>query len=282
VNSWSQRVVNRATLPALLALLLIPLFAYLNVGGDDFDPQFYAAGRAWPHIFDAVPVRVVQKGGVFGIFLPWAVAVVQPITLLPLVWARAIIQAGTVSALLLLAGPRPLAWVATLSSAPAILLIFNYANLDALAGVGVLLPPAGGLLLLAMKPQALGLAGIVWLAERRWRAFIPLAIIVLLATLLWPEWLVRIRQSPAGALNVSLFPWTLLVAAPLLWQALRRRDALLAALTTPLVAPYIAIYSLAPAIALLSRRRWWMGALANAASWVVLWWLMRRMSASGM
>lgn len=279
---WLRRVVNRATLPALLSLLLVPAFAYLNVGGDDWDEQFYAAGRAWPHIFDAVPLRAVRQGGVYGIFLPWSIAVVQPVTLLPLAWARAIIQAGTVAALLLLAGPRPLAWVAALTSAPAILLIFKYANLDALAGLGVLLPPAGGLLLLAMKPQALGLAAIVWLAERRWRAFIPLVIVVLLATLLWPEWLTRIRQSPAGALNVSLFPWTFLVAAPLLWQAVRRRDPLLAALATPLIAPYIAIYSLAPAIALLSRRRWWAGALANVASWAVLWWLMQRMSASGM
>lgn len=276
-----RRVLNRATLPALLALLLIPLFARLNVGGDDFDQQFYAAGQAWPHIFEAVPLRDVARGGVYGIFLPWAVAVVQPVTLLPLVWARAIVQAATLAALLLLAGPRPLAWVVTLTSAPTILLIFKYANLDALAGLGVLLPPAGGLLLLAMKPQALGLAGVVWLAERRWRAWVPLAIIVALSTLLWPEWLVRVRQSPAGALNVSAFPWSLVLGVPLLWRAVRRRDVALAALATPLVAPYVAIYSLAPAIALLSRRHWWAGALANVGSWGVLWWLMQRMGAAG-
>ncbi len=272
-----HRIINRATLPALLALALIPLFAALNVGGDDWDAQFYRAGRAWPHIYDAVPIRQVSVGGVYGIFLPWAVAVIQPIALLPVVWARAIIQAGTLAALLLLAGPRPVAWLLALTSAPAILLIFKYANLDAISGLGLLLPPAGGLILLAMKPQSVGLAALVWLTQGRWRAFVPLGIIVVLSTLLWPEWLARLRMSPAGALNVSLFPWSLAVALPLLWYAVQRRDPLLAAVATPLAAPYIALYSLAPAIALLARRHWALGLLSNVASWLLLYWLQARL-----
>lgn len=273
-----SRLVNRTTLPALLALLLIPLFAWLDIGGADFDQQFYLAGQGWPEPFAAVPVRPLRTGGIYGIFLPWTIAVVQPFSLLPLVWARATVQAGTIAALLLLAGERPLAWLAALGSAPAILLTFHYANLDALSGLGLLLPPAGGLLLLAMKPQALGLAALLWLVERRWRAFLPLAIVVLLSTLLWPEWLLRVRHSPAGALNVAFFPWSLLLALPLLLAALRRRDAQLAALATPLALPYVPIYSLAPAIALLARRRWWWGALASAGSWLLLWGLMARMA----
>lgn len=273
-----QRPLSSPLRLALLFFCLVPLFAWLNIGGEDFDEQFYQAGQGWPDIFAAVPVRALETGGIYGVFLPWAATVVQPITLLPLPWARAVVQAASVAALLALAGPRRLAWLAALSSAPAILLIFHYANLDALAGAGVLLPPAGGLLLLAIKPQALGLAALVWLAERRWWSLGPLALVVVLSTLLWPEWVARVQQSPAGALNVSFFPWSLLVALPLLALALRRRDVTLAALATPLAVPYVAIYSLAPAIALLARRRWWAGLLASAASWGLLWWLMERMA----
>jgi hypothetical protein len=84
-------------------------------------------------------------------------------------------------------------------------------------------------------------------------------------------------MSPAGALNVSLFPWSLAVALPLLWYAVQRRDPLLAALATPLAAPYIALYSLAPAIALLARRHWALGLLSNVASWLLLYWLQARL-----
>lgn len=273
-----SRIITHNTLPALLALMLTPFFVWLDIGGQDFDTQFYAAGRGWPHIFDAVPIREVEKGGIFGIFLPWAIAVVQPFALLPLIWARALTQAGTLAALLLLAGSRPLAWLATLSSAPAILLIFHSSNLDAISALGVLLPPAGGLFLLAMKPQAAALAATVWLAERRWQAFIPMGVVILLSTLLWPEWLIRIQESPAGALNVSLFPWSLLLALPLLAWSIYRRDILLAALLTPLTMPYVAIYTLAPTIALLARRNRWSGFLANGVSWAILYLLMQRMA----
>jgi hypothetical protein len=207
------------------------------------------------------------------------VALVQPLGLLPLVWARAVVQAGTFIALCLLAGPRFRAWAITLSSAPALLLVGYYVNLDALAAVGVLLPAAGGIVLLAAKPQAAGLAALVWLARGKWRAFAPLAAVVILATVVWAEWLTRVRDSAAGGLNVALFPYSLVIAVPLVWVAIRRNDVRLAALATPLAVPYVAFYSLAPAIALLTRRHWSLGLGANVLSWVVLWWLMERLSA---
>jgi hypothetical protein len=261
-----------------VALLCIPLFAWLNIGGQDFDGQFYAAGRGWIQLYDAVPLRPLETGGYHGIFLPWAAVLTQPLSLLPLAWARAVVQAVTLAALLALVGPRPLAWVATLASAPALFLIFQYANLDALSAVGVLFPPAGGLLLLAAKPQAAGLAAVVWLARGRWRAFVPLGIVVVLSTFLWPEWIVRVQESPAGALNVSLFPYGLVVAIPVLVYAIRRNDVLLAALLTPLAVPYVAFYSLAPTIALLARRHWGLGLVAAVSSWGVLWLLMERLA----
>lgn len=262
-----------------LFLLLIPVFAALNLPGTDFDEQFYQAGRGWVDIYGAVPLRPLETGGHYGIFLPWAIAVIQPVTLLPLEWARAIIQSATVVALGLLAGPRPVAWVLTFSSAPALLLVTYYANLDAIAAVGLLLPPAGGLLLLAIKPQAVGLAAVVWAVQGRWRAFIPLGIVVLLSTLLWSEWIDRLRGSSAGVLNLSFFPYSLLLAVPLLIIAVRRKDLLLAALATPLAVPYVAHYSLAPIIALLARRHWLLGLIATILSWGVLWLLIQRLAA---
>ncbi len=265
-------------IPALF-LLLIPLFAWLNLRGTDFDGQFYQAGRGWVEIYKATPLTPLQTGGYHGIFLPWAVVVVQPFSLLPLEWARAIIQAGTVTALILLAGPQPLARLVTLTSASAFMLVAYYANLDAVAALGVLLPPAGGLLLLAIKPQAAGLVAMVWLAQRKWRSFIPLGIVVVLSTLLWSEWISRVQLSPAGALNVSFFPYSLILAIPLMILAVRRNDVLLAAMITPLAVPYVAYYSLAPTIALLARRHWVLGVFANVASWGMLWFLMQRLGA---
>jgi hypothetical protein len=259
-------------------LLLIPVFAGLNLRGTDFDEQFYQAGRGWVDIYGAVPLRPLATGGNYGIFLPWAIALIQPITLLPLEWARAIIQSATVVALGLLAGPRPIAWLFTFSSAPTLLLITYYANLDAVAALGLFLPPVGGVLLLAIKPQAVGLAALVWLAHGRWRAFAPLGMVVGLSTLLWSEWIYRLRDSSAGALNVSLFPYSLLLAIPLLILAIRRKDLLLAALATPLAVPYVAHYSLAPIIALLARRHWLLGLVATVSSWGVLWLLMQRLA----
>lgn len=263
-------------IPALF-LLLIPLFAWLNLRGTDFDEQFYQAGRGWVDIYGAVPLTPLQTGGYYGIFLPWAVVVVQPISLLPLAWARAIIQAATVVGLILLAGSRPLAWLCTLSSASAIMLVGYYANLDTVAALGLLLPPAGGLFLLAIKPQAAGLAAVVWLAQGKWRAFVPLGVVVLLSTIVWGEWLFRLQGSSAGGLNVSFFPYSLLIAIPLFIWAIRRGDILLAAIATPLAVPYVAYYSLAPTIALLARRHWLLGLAANIASWVMMGFLMQRL-----
>jgi hypothetical protein len=196
------------------------------------------------------------------------------------VWARAVVQAATVLALGIASGARPSAWIVALFSAPALLLISYYANLDAIAAAGVLLPPAGGLLLLAAKPQAAGLAVVVWLAQGKWRSFAPAVLVIALSTLLWSEWTLRVQESVAGALNISLFPYSLLAAAPLLVIAVRKNDPLLAAVITPLVVPYVAFYSVAPAIALLARRHLALGIAGNVLSWGILWLLVERLAAA--
>lgn len=258
---------------AALVLITVPLFAWLNIGGLDFDPQYYVAGRGWTQIYEAVPIVPVSFGGVYGIFLPWAVVVVQPFTLLPLVWARAVVQAVSLGAFVALAGPHPFARIMTLLNPLVLLILFNQVNLDAIATVGLLLPPAGGLLLLAMKPQVAGLAAVIWLWRGKWRHFIPAAVVVLSSTFLWSEWIVRVQQSPEGALNVSFFPWSLLLAIPLLGWAIRRNNLWLAALATPLAMPYIALYSLAPICAILCRLNWRWGAVITVVGWVAAAWL---------
>lgn len=274
-RDWQHPQHQWVLLLSLLMVLLIPCFAALNRPGEDFDRQFYLAAAGWPRPYDAVPVTPLRTGGVYGIFTPMVPVVLQPFGLLPLRWARAIVQAATVTSLLALAGRRWQAGLLTLASAPALLLVFHYANLDAISALGALLPPAGGLFLLLMKPQAAGLAAVAWLAQRRWGALLPAVVVMALVTLLWPEWLARARLAPAGALNVSLFPFSLLLALPLLGYAVKRRDPLLAALATPLAVPYVAFYSLAPTVALLARRSVVGGLVACLASWGLLYWLMQ-------
>lgn len=258
---------------SVLVVIAVPIFAWLNSGGLDFDPQYYVAGRGWPRIYDAVPLIPVSFGGVYGIFLPWAVAVVQPFTLLPLVWARAVVQGVSLAAFIAIAGPHPLARLMTLLNPLVLLILFNQVNLDAIAALGLLLPPAGGLILLAMKPQVAGLVVLLWLKHGKWRHFIPAAIVIGLSTLLWTEWIERLRLSPEGALNISFFPWSLLIAIPLLIWAVRRNDIWLAALATPLAMPYFALYSLAPTCAILCRLNWRWGAVIVGVGWVAAAWL---------
>jgi hypothetical protein len=257
----------------ILVLIAIPVFSWLNIGGLDFDPQYYVAGRGWPRIYDAVALIPVSFGGVYGIFLPWAVAFVQPFTLFPLVIARAIVQALSLAAFIALAGPHLLSRLTTLSNPLVLLILFNQVNLDAIATAGLLLPPAGGLLLLAMKPQVAGLAALVWLWQGQWKHFVPAGVVIVLSTLLWSEWIPRVTLSPEGALNVSFFPWSLILAIPLLILAVRRQDVWIAGLATPLAVPYIALYSLAPTCAIINRLNWRWGLIINIIGWIAGAWL---------
>jgi hypothetical protein len=143
--------------------------------------------------------------------------------------------------------------------------VFFMGNLDGLVLVGFLLMPLG-VPLVTMKPQV---AAFALLAKKNW--FVAGAVWGILSLLIWgfwpqnllmvvqPEWRMEWTQ------DISLFPWGILLGAPLLWLSRGDEDLLMAAgsLLTPHLFPYHFIL-LVPAMAR-------MNGLWMVLTWAVSW-----------
>jgi len=100
-----------------------------------------------------------------------------------------------------------------------------------------------------------------------------LAVVAGLSMAVWGFWWRNIIGfAPNQSVNVSLFPYTIILGLPLLYFGLKRRsDAMLCAASLCL-APYFMITSLLPAIAAFIKEvddwRWWV--LIIVVSWIYL------------
>jgi hypothetical protein len=207
--------------------------------------------------------------GYANIFVPWAAVLTLPLSFLPFRLALAILQSCNVLALHLLAG-RSLWKTALVCTSTVGMTQISTGNLDAIAALGTLLPGAGALMLLAMKPQTAGLASLPILLRDGWKHALLPSFVVLLATLHWSEWLYRATLASQGGWNWSIFPWGLFLAIPLVIRACQRRDPILAAVATPLASPYITLTATAPILALVFRRWPYLGGLLWLASWAII------------
>ncbi len=227
--------------------VLTLLVAVYPIGPANDLRQYFNAAASWPEPFLGSPLEGGGGESSYGIFLPWAIPFFLPLALIPPSIATALLRAGTLVALYLLTGR--VFWKALLVclSAPGLVLLWQ-GNLDALVALGLLLPASGGLLLLSIKPQVAALAALPLLQRAGWKHALFPALVVLLSTLLWPEWLMRVRLAGVafGPWDWNLFPWGVPFGFALLVWGIRRRDPLLAALATPLVSPFLPAYTLAP------------------------------------
>jgi hypothetical protein len=143
-------------------------------------------------------------------------------------------------------------------------------NIDWIPLLGFILGPLWGFPLLAVKPQALGGAGLVWafdaIRRREWKVFLPFAIIVLLS-FAWGFWPSRLNLPNNVMWNFSPFPYSLPLGIYLLYHALKENDAYLGAASTPFLVPYIAPYSVAGLFGITSSR--W--PRVAQVIWVALW-----------
>jgi hypothetical protein len=225
------------------------LFALLYVIG-----LFIPEGFDWNHFF--------RFGRFPGFWLPWSKALVGWMNF-PTVFALSMIG------LLLRTwkySHSPLPLVLTLFSFP-MFWILHLGNYDCLVVLGLMLLPWGVPLAL-LKPH---LAAFALLAKPKW--FLAGAVWVAISFLIWGFWpltqINTIIMNPAWreewVQDISLFPWGLLAALPLLWFSRGDEDLLMAAgsLATPHLFPYHFIV-LMPSLGRM-RRRWMI------LTWIFTW-----------
>ncbi|MBA3531039.1 MAG: hypothetical protein H0T73_03850 [Ardenticatenales bacterium] len=247
-------------------LLLALAMALIPAKAPDV-PQFYDAARAWPEPY-SIPLERMGDGW-YRIFTPWAVVLFLPLALGPQLLAAALVRALTIIAFYLLTGRSLWKTIVLIFSPPALILLMN-GNLDAISGLGALLPGSGALLLLMVKPQAAALSALPILRrDGWWHALLPLVLVVL-STLLWPEWLERAAAARGGGWNVGalLFPYSIPVGLLLLLYGWRERDPIPAAIATPLLSLYVSLPTLAVTGALLLRRWPRLGVLICMLPWL--------------
>lgn len=228
-------------------LVWILLFVLLYVVG-----IFLPEGYNWRLDF--------SQGVVPSWWVPWAMPIISYLNL-PLVFSLTIVsiaihthrRGGSLLALLLAVLSLPTLWVFFLGEVAGL----------PLAGL-LCLPWAVPVVLI--KPQ---LAAFALLSRQKW--FLAACLWLLISFLIWGLWplnLLVVRSADWQALHpqdITLFPWGLFVAIPLMWFSRGDEDLLMAAgsFATPHLFPYHFIV-LVPSLARMSRP--WM-----FATWVLMW-----------
>ncbi|RMG90158.1 MAG: hypothetical protein D6706_20100 [Chloroflexi bacterium] len=135
-------------------------------------------------------------------------------------------------------------------------------NIDWLPLLGLTIGPPLGPLLLICKPQSLGGALLI-LVKRNWRVMLIPAGAILLSFTLWGFWPEQVAGlTPVNEVfNFSVLPIGIPYGIYLLWRAWHTDDEYLAAVSTPLLVPYITPYSLVSVLCVLASK------YPKAANW---------------
>jgi hypothetical protein len=211
-------------------------------------------GYDWRNFFsqNIIPPYFMPWTGVILSLLNWPL--LFAVSVLALVWRARRYQAS------------PLTLALALGSLPVIWALLFLSNIDGLTVLGVMLLPWGAPLVL-LKPQV---AGFALLAHRRW--WIATGLWLVISVAVWGWWPGRIglvMNDPNWRADwpqdITLYPWGLLIALPLMWFSRGDEDLMMAAgsLGTPHIFPYHFIV-LMPALA---RMTWpW-----RIAAWLLTW-----------
>jgi hypothetical protein len=212
-------------------------------------------GFDWKHFF--------SKGLVSPIWTPWTTIVLRFLNfplLVALTLFGIIIRTYRYN-------PSPLPMLLAILSLPTLWVLF-LGNLDGLVLIGILLLP-WGIPLVLMKPQ---ISAFSLLAKKK--SLIAGIIWILISFVIWGIWPLRFIPMLTSdwkaewVQDISLFPWGLIIALPLLWLSRGDEDLLMAAgsFATLHLFPYHFILIM-PAIARMSK--FWM-ILTWAISWTPL------------
>ncbi len=233
---------------ALLGVVLATLFMPLSV---DWERVFYPAGQM---VLAGRSPYLVE--GFFN--PPWLILLLLPLALLPIKIGNAIMAVlGMVTYAYVLRKFKTglTGTIFFLLSPPAIISIYS-GNADWLIALGYILPPQIGLFFVLLKPQVgMGLV-IFWLVEA-WRTggfanvarvFLPVSVFTLLSFVIFGFWPEKARALVDVSWNISMWPMSIPIGLALLSLAIRKRNERLSYPVAPLLSPYVASGSLAPAI----------------------------------
>ncbi len=229
-------------------------------------------GVDWQDTFSQLP-KIWQDPYQLSSFTnpPW-VLVLLPHAMLPLRLGNAanlLLNIILIVVAVRLAGGGRMALMLTLTS-PVFFDLARTNNVDWIPLLGLLLGPALGLPLLAVKPQALGGAGVIWavdaLRRRDWRVFLPFAVVVGVS-FAWGFWPARLNLPHEVMWNFAPWPWGVPLGGWLLYRAIKQNDPYLGAASTPFLVPYIAPYSVVGLLGIVAAR--W--PRVAQVIWVALW-----------
>jgi len=249
-----------ALLGISVALTLAVLWRVMPVGVD------------WEYTFSQIPA-IWRNPYQLWLFTnpPWIMALL-PHAWLPLRLGNAVnilLNIGLIIVAVRAAGGGRMALALTLTS-PVFFDLARTNNVDWIPLLGFVIGPMWGLPLLAAKPQALGGAAVVWVADafrrRAWRIFLPLLAVVAIS-FAWGFWPAHLNVPKDVMWNFAPWPWGLPLGAWLLYRAIKNNDPYLGAASTPFLVPYLAPYSAAGLFGL-AAARW---PRVAQVIWVALW-----------
>jgi hypothetical protein len=211
---------------------------------------------------------------------PWAFIILAPLGFLPPMPSVAAINFISISGLVAFCFKNKKKWLAfpLVLSYPFLVLLAN-SNLEGLLLWGLTIGGPIGLILLAIKPQAALLIGVIW-AIKAWKkggrkalAILlgPLVILTLLSIIFFPDWLrnLLIFSNRTDGDLANGFPWLVPLGIGLFIAAIRNQREDWAAVATLLIAPYVRVQSWTVALCLLALYYPLEGVIAAFSTWLV-------------
>lgn len=212
---------------------------------------------------------------------PWTFFILAPLGLLPQTWSLIGINLLTISGLVTFFFVKRKKWLAfpILLSFPFMVLLCN-SNLEGLLLWGLAIGGPIGLILLAVKPQAALLIGLVWCVKAwkkgGWKQLAilvsPLILLTIASIILYPVWLdnllVFTRRTDGGIING--YPWLVPFGIGLGIIAIRKEREDWAAVATLLLMPYVRIQSWTVVLCLLAVTYPLEGSIMALSTWILL------------
>lgn len=251
-TQWRGWLGFAALIGVIWGVLFVVLLEVYPIGVD-WETAFYPAMQNFLTPYDIPQQKFVG--------FPW-VLFLLPHGLLPIEAGNAVNFMLHLTALILLLRHYRGQWYAYVMVFTSFFFIdlVRTNNIDWIPTLALVLPPMWGLPLLIAKPQMVGGVALLWWKKAGFspRLLVPTALVVLLAFVVWGDWLSPSLRLSGGLVNTfwnfSPFPFGVPIGIYLLYKGYREDNEVLAAAGTPFFAPYFAPYSLTPLFALLACR----------------------------